>query len=89
MRLNQEWLIGDEVWRSKTVKQCNTPGNDGECDPSTLVMQIKRNKDKQLMRDTLIHELLHAIEYSYEIEIGEKMILILERPLRKFIEDNF
>ena len=38
--------------------------------------------------DTFLHEILHAIEYEYGIEIPHPLVHALEEPIRRLLVEN-
>lgn len=74
MRLNghkgypERLIIRGEVWVIKFVK--TLPGRGwGLCDPSEKLITLRHTLPKGQLLATLIHEIIHAIEYEYDFEL--------------------
>lgn len=54
------------------------------------LQQIKIDSEisDQMASQTFIHEILHAIEFTYNLEIDHKLIHQLETALYAFVVDN-
>ncbi len=87
MRLPDILLVGDEVWTVRRKMTLDNLGRDivGYCDPSTNEILIKAGQSKEDELATLVHEYIHAIEYSRDIEIPHKLVYKLERDLASLI----
>jgi hypothetical protein len=94
MRLNgpnsyaREWLIGENIWRLKFVKKIDDQGTMGLCDPGDKLILIRRGLDKGEMLKTLAHEVLHAFEDEYTIDISHKTVYKLEDAIFEFLLNN-
>ena len=60
----------------------------GLCDPETKTIYIKYKQPPRETFLTFIHELLHAIEDEYEVEIGHPIIEPLEYAVANLLENN-
>ncbi len=89
-RYPQELVINNEVYRVRFVTKisgdCQVMGN---CNPTTRVIQIKNNQSAGETFATLIHELLHAIEFEYDLDIPHKHVYALEKALADLFLQNF
>lgn len=64
--------IGAQVWTIKTVKKIEAdPRAAGLCDSDTNTIWIRKGPVDQ-MRDTLLHEVMHAILTVAGVDIGKK-----------------
>ena len=83
-------LVGEAAYsikRQRTIRD----GKErlcGLCDGEKKWIKIRKEDDdmKELMH--LIHELLHAIEFEWDIEIPHKLVHQLEEPIARLIIDN-
>lgn len=94
MKLPREILVGDSIWTVKTVRKVPTTQgskreNIGLCDPSTNEVLLKTGLDARERLETFLHEVLHCIEFEYEMELGHKIIYALQGPIAQFLIDNF
>lgn len=61
----------------------------GICDPERREIMIKIGQTKEETFKTFLHELLHAIEFEYELKIKHKLVHALEDPIFKLLVENF
>lgn len=60
------------------------------CDPETRTIVFRQDlTNKRELFKTLIHELLHALEFEYSLNLPHKVIRDLEEPITRFLEENF
>lgn len=85
----REWLIGELIYDLQFKR--SLPCNDyGLCsDDGVIEISQRKNKNGKERLKTFIHEMMHAIEFAYEIEIDHDTIEKLEEPICNFILDNF
>lgn len=90
----KEIVVGDSIYRVRFVRKiCEAKeGSDSEtlglCCPGDKEILIKQGLDPMERLSTLIHEILHCLEFEYEIEIPHKLIYQLERPITQLLMDN-
>jgi len=93
----REWHIKDDIWTVKFVRKIEIPTiladedyvHFGECCPSDLEIRILQGIGRKESFDTLVHEMFHAIEISWDIKIPHSIIYLLEEPMREFLLANF
>jgi hypothetical protein len=86
----REIRIKDETYQVKFVRKIKGERSTlGECDPSTHVIRIKLGQSLSETFATFIHEVLHAIEFEYEIKISHKAIYQFERGIADLLLANF
>ena len=94
MKLPRTVQIGAYTWKVKIIKKFpvlkKEPGREqtGMCDSASLTLYIKKGLREVDVRITFIHECMHAIEYSYDMYVGEKKIRKLDNYLICLIQDN-
>lgn len=88
--------IGDRVYRIRFVKSirgCRREVGKGATvglhDPARIEILIKAGMSQDDTLKTLLHELVHAIEYEYEIKISHSGVYKFEEALFDFICANF
>lgn len=79
------YLRGD-CYKIKFVKGMR---NLGETDSSKQVIRIKAGMSRNETFRTLLHELLHFIEFTWPIKIKHKQVYKLEKALFQLLVDNF
>lgn len=81
--------IGHEEYAIRFVNIIDRdPKTLGSCDSSGII-RIKRGQSKAETFKTLIHEVMHAIEYTYELKIDHQLIHKLEGPIVDLLMTNF
>jgi hypothetical protein len=67
------------------------PGHEyvGICDNSTKEIRILRGQPRLDTIEVFCHEILHAIEYSYGIEIPHGIIQLVDRKIAEVVWTNF
>lgn len=82
-------------WRVRFVRfippeEGDPPDNPslGNTDPSTKTIDILQGQTPWERLKTFVHELMHAVEYDYGIEIDHKLIYALEMPLAYLLWSN-
>ncbi len=87
----KELHFNEETYRIKFVPR--VPGcsksDKGLCDGSTNTIYIRKSLDKSSMFRTFIHEVLHAMEFEYEMKVDHKIIHQLEKAIGDFLMVNF
>jgi hypothetical protein len=89
----REIEINDKTWTVRFLRQWPWSNFDdrtvGFCDPEDCTLYIRMGQTPTERFKTFIHELLHALEYSYPgLKIPHGLIDKLEDPLRKLLLDN-
>lgn len=87
--------IGDRTYKIRFVNRirgCNLPVGKGATvgifDPHRIEILIKKGMSEDDTLKTLLHELVHAIEYEYEIKISHRGVYRFEEALFDFICAN-
>lgn len=84
--------IGDSVWSIRFVRnlgQTETTITWGLCDPGEQTIFVRMGQKPVERLKTVLHELLHAIEEEYDLELPHRLIHQLEDPLARFLIDNY
>lgn len=90
----KEIVVGDSIYRVRFVRAIGDAPKGSEketlglCCPGEKEILVKQGLGALERFSTFVHELLHAVEFEYEIEIPHKLIYQLELPLTKLILDN-
>lgn len=87
--------IGDRWYRIrfvKSIRRCTKQVGKGATvglhDPARIEILIKAGMSHDETLKTLLHELVHAIEYEYEIKISHSGVYKFEEALFDFICAN-
>lgn len=66
------------------------PNDHGECFDEALLIKVRKDIAKENQKDTLLHEIIHAIDTAMDIEMSERQVrtvatgllaVFLENPL--------
>lgn len=63
-------------------------GNLGECCCNTSVIRLDSDLGFHMEKKTLLHEIIEAINFEYEMKLEHTKISILETALYQIIIDN-
>lgn len=61
----------------------------GETDPEKKTITIKDGLSPRQLLTTLIHELLHVIEFDHPVKLRHKTVYKLESAIMEILLDNF
>lgn len=68
--------IKDDIWEIKFRRlDFFPPGEIGYCDPSTMEIGLCLGMNKKETFQTFVHELIHAIEYSYNFQVVQRHVM--------------
>jgi len=87
--LKQEWSIGREEYSLELVEGFKNKRVMGLCIPADRSIKIKNSLKGNKALLVLIHEILHGLDYEYEIGLTHEQIHKLERPVMDFVLDNW
>lgn len=73
-------IIGDITWRIIRRSRLGK-GVLGMCDDAEHIIYIRTRLSEHDLLSTLIHEVLHAIEYTTQTPLPHKSIYLIEAPL--------
>jgi hypothetical protein len=90
MRIPKEVKVGAYTYKVRRLKKVSKEGKEcwGLCDHKKFTISLQKDLTGIDLKVTFIHECLHAIEYAYEITLGEKKINKLDNYLVAFFLDN-
>lgn len=88
------YIVNGHKW-TLVFKNRLKKGLFGLCDPDikTIFVSIQHPLFSRRMAlpevyATVIHEMLHAFEFEYEIELGERLVTKLEHAITDFLVSN-
>lgn len=87
--LTRELKVRDETYQIRYIRKFDDKKTMGECDPSKREIRIKTGLTPKQRFRTLIHEILHALEFEYDLDLKHKLVYDLEMPLYRLFKDNF
>ena len=76
--------IHGHVFRFVRVKKVDKENSCGECDFEKKTIKIKKDMAKKTEAETLLHEILHSIDYS----LAEPRIHTFSSNLYQIFKDN-
>lgn len=87
-------MVGDSVWEIRFVRKmphgnAKDKNTVGMCCDDDKEICVRLGIGKREQAKTLIHELLHALEFEYQISIPHELIYKLEEPIYRLLCDNW
>jgi len=83
-------LVNGNIWEIRYCRSIeNEPDAVGLCDSHDKEILIVTSICQDEKARTLIHELIHAIEFEYDIQIPHNLVYKLEEPIYRLICDNW
>ena len=88
MKIPKKLKIGSHVYNVEHVDRGET--DLGLCSPVKNEIIINSNPGISLSQQesTLIHEILEAIDYNYQLELNHKQITIISEAYYQVLKDN-
>lgn len=77
-----------QVYKVEWVRKFKDKDTVGECDPSDHVIRIQLGQTRSEMFQCFIHEILHAIEFEFPIQLSHRNIYKLETALFQLLKLN-
>lgn len=89
----REIIVGDSLWRVRFIRRIpadlEMDSNDtGACCPADHTIYIKMGQTPVERFKTFVHELIHAAEYEWQIDMPHKIVEDLEEPIYRILLDN-
>jgi hypothetical protein len=90
--------VNEDIWHIKFVRKVPERhyGKEviwGLCDPGEFTIYIKQGQTREQTFSTFVHEVLHAIEASYDFHIDKTdahpKIYAIELAIVQLLRDNF
>lgn len=60
----------------------------GQCCGNSSLIQIDQDLDEQRKKKVLLHELIEAIKFEYDLPIEHHIVILLETALFDVLENN-
>jgi hypothetical protein len=85
VRIKRKWwtIIGVDEYIIYQGRKCR-----GLCNGNTREIHIYTRQREKMILSTLLHELLHAIEFTYGLSVPHRLIFELEGPLAELLIKN-
>jgi len=89
MKIPQKIKIGGHYFEVIKSKELMTEsGRHGDCIFNTNKIEINDNAKPDIMGAVLLHEILEALDYMYELGLEHNKIKTLEVGLYQVLKDN-
>lgn len=90
MKIPQKVKIGGHYYAVKHVENLNDPNDHcGFCKLVANEILINKNGQAQSQQEeTLIHEIMEAINYNYELKLEHRQITIIASAFYQVLKDN-
>lgn len=80
-----EIKIVGKVYRVEKIEDLPDQGN---CNNQKLQIMIQNGNALQQEQDTVLHEVLHAIDYSVQAKMNERQITVMASGLLSVMQEN-
>jgi hypothetical protein len=76
-----------KLWQ---IKQQATKGgkDDGKCEFATKIIWVNPKQTEDSKRDTLLHEVIHALDEELQTKTSERQVRLLATGLLEVIRNN-
>ena len=89
LKIPEKLKIGGFEWRVKEVKHLISDRERlGEMAPRTQEIVIEEESSEQQKEETLIHEIIEALNFLYNINLEHYQIELLGVTLHQVLKDN-
>lgn len=90
----KELMINDNVWKIKFVRSLKEHDTKtkiclGLCCPDERVIKIRNKQNYQDTLDSIIHEIIHALEFEFEFDLDHDHVHTLGETMAKLFVENF
>ena len=77
------------IWKVKvTNSHPKIKDNFGHFDMAEQTIYISKNATEPQQRSTLLHEIIHLVGETHELNLSEQTVLVLEAGLFHILKDN-
>lgn len=79
------------IGKTYTVRLVNKSPLDkdsGECDERSQTITVNEDQTEEAMQDTLLHEVIHAIDHTLDAGMEERQVRLLATGLIAVFRDN-
>ncbi|MFP4017190.1 MAG: hypothetical protein ACLFUI_09175 [Halanaerobiales bacterium] len=85
----KELKLGGFNWKIEEVEHLMIERNNiGEMEPRTHVIRLDKAASEQQKEETLLHEIIEAINYMYCMDLDHHQIELLGVTLHQALKDN-
>lgn len=80
--------LAGHAWRIKRVKGLRDEADNelyGSCDSRNRVIELCKGMDPNREWETVLHEMVHAVEKEYGLKLSEQKVEILGKGLREML----
>lgn len=87
-QIPNEFELFAEIWQIRTGTNRSMPDHLGLCQPDQREILLNPDQTEQSLQQTLLHELLHAIEQKLHLELTEHQVDLLALGLLDLFKNN-
>lgn len=82
--------IGRFTWKVEISDSCEEAESDdlGLCIWDDKLIWVRSTQSERQILITLVHEIFHAMAYSYDLKLGHPVINKLQSPIADLIRKN-
>ena len=85
MQVPEKLKIGGFTY---TISLSDTMPELGTCNPDHLLIKICNNQPVEKKMSNLLHEIIEAINYIYDLDLEHTAVKILDATLYQVLKDN-
>ena len=80
--------VGGLIYKIKYVHPHVIDGDCGKFDANNLTILINESLSLEMQRTTILHEIIEAINYNYELNLKHNKITTLESTFFQILKEN-
>jgi acetaldehyde dehydrogenase (acetylating) len=85
MKLPQTLDLLGKAW---VITQKKDNKNYGTCQHGKCIINVNPSQPPQQMRDTVLHEVIHALEHEVQLKMSERQVTLLATVLLAAMRQN-
>jgi len=80
--------IGGFQYRLRFVSSHSLDGKFGQCNFYSTTIDVNAQADPEQQRATIVHEVIEALNYHFELNLKHRQIQSLEHGIHQVLTDN-
>lgn len=90
MKIPKQIKIGSHYYKVllKNISDKESSNYSGYCKPTDNIIVVNDTLPKSQQDSTLLHEIIEAINFAYELKLEHSQIMTLETSLYQVLHDN-
>jgi hypothetical protein len=84
----QSVVVIGKTFTIEYVEKVDDDDNSGECDDAAQIIKVNRKQHAESIKDTLLHEVIHAVERQLDLRMKEKQVHALAVGMLQVLREN-